>query len=134
MYQKWPDFHEKEIGFIEQRELFDLLCDLNGAPPPVIDSDDLLENPFEMVKLWCEAVGITFIPEALSWEPGPRDEVSWWDGGAFHENLKNSDGLKKQPRKVVSLEESPKRVKEVYETIRPHYEHLESHRIILKNE
>ena len=43
-------------------------------------------------------------------------------------------GLKKQPRKVVSLEESPKRVKEVYETIRPHYEHLESHRIILKND
>ena len=54
--------------------------------------------------------------------------------GDHFTNLKNSDGLKKQPRKVVSLEESPKRVKEVYETIRPHYEHLESHRIILKNE
>ena len=133
MHEKWPDFHEREVGFIEQRKLFDHLCELDGNPPPVIDSDDLLENPFEMVELWCEAVGRSFIPQALSWAPGPRDEVSWWDGGSFHENLRKSDGLKKQPRKVVSLEESPKRVKEVYENIRPHYEHLASHRIILKN-
>ena len=55
--------------------------------PPVIDSDDLLENPFEMVKLWCDAVGITFLPEALSWEPGSRDEVSWWAVSYTHLTL-----------------------------------------------
>ena len=133
MYEKWPDFHEKEIGFIEQRQLFDHLCELDGNPPPVIDSDDLLENPFEMVKLWCEAVDISFIPKALSWTPGPRDEVSWWDGGSFHENLRKSDGLKKQPRKEISIEDAPERVKEVYQVVRPHYEHLAKHRIASKN-
>ena len=129
LYQKWPDFHEKEVGFLEQRQLFDYLCDRDGKPPPVIDSDDLLEDPPGMVELWCDAVGIKFIPEALTWKPGPRKEVSWWDGGSFHENLKKSNGLKKQPLETVDFEESPDRVKEVYEIVRPHYEHLVSHRI-----
>ena len=40
VYDKWPDFDELEIGFPEQRALFDLLTALHGTPPPVNDSDD----------------------------------------------------------------------------------------------
>ncbi len=92
MFDKWPDFHEKEVGFAEQRALFDRICDRAGTPPPVLDSDDLLEDPHGLVEAWCDAVGIPFMADALSWEPGARDEVSWWDGGSFHANLRNSDG------------------------------------------
>ena len=49
MYRHWPDFLLKEVAFVEQRELFDRLCDRLGAPPPVIDSDDLLEDPHGIV-------------------------------------------------------------------------------------
>ena len=129
MYNKWPDFHEKEVGFEEQRELYDRLCDTHGAAPPVLDSDDLLEDPFRMVELWCISVGIPFMPEALSWEPGARDEVSWWDGGSFHANLRNSDGLKPQKRKYLEMDSLPDRVKEVYERALPHYEHLHANRL-----
>ncbi len=129
MYDKWPDFHEKEVGFPEQRALFDLLTDLNGAPPPVIDSDDLLEDPHSIVRLWSDAVGIPFIESALSWAPGARDEVSWWDGGSFHANLRNSDGLKPQKRRYVELAEAPDRVREVHARMKPHYDHLHQHRI-----
>ena len=129
MFNKWPDFHPKEVGFAEQRQLFDRLCDKHGAPPPVLDSDDLLEDPVAMVDVWCQAVGIPFIPEALSWEPGARDEVSWWDGGSFHANLRNSDGLKPQERKYIEIADAPDRVKEVYETVLPHYEALYEHRL-----
>ncbi|MEO1563881.1 MAG: sulfotransferase family protein [Pseudomonadota bacterium] len=129
MYDKWPDFDEKEVGFPEQRALFDLVTDIHGAPPPVIDSDDMLEDPQRMVALWCEAVGIPFVESALSWEPGARDEVSWWDGGSFHANLKNSDGLKPQKRKYVDIKETPTRVQEVHARMKPHYDHLFAHRI-----
>ena len=134
MFDKWPDFHEKEVGFAEQRELFDRLCDSTGTPPPVLDSDDLLEDPHGMVEAWCGAVGIPFMPEALSWEPGARDEVSWWDGGSFHANLRNSDGLKPQQRKYVDISDAPDRVKEIYANVLPHYEHLRRHRLGLKTE
>ena len=124
MYDKWPDFDEAEVGFTEQRDLFDRITAMTGQRPPVIDSDDLLEDPHTMVNRWCDSVNIPFIESALSWEPGARDEVSWWDGGSFHANLRNSDGLKPQKRRYVELADTPARVRDVHSRARPHYDHL----------
>ncbi len=130
MYHRWPDFHEKEVGFPEQRQLFDRVADRLGSAPPVIDSDDMLENPASLVEAWCAAVGIPFIESALRWEPGARDEVSWWDGGSFHANLRDSDGLKAQARsQYVAIDDMPDRVKSVYEKMMPHYQHLHQYRL-----
>lgn len=129
MFKHWPDFVLKEIAFVEQRQLFDRLSDKLGHVPPVIDSDDLLENPYGIVKVYCDAVGIAYIPEALSWDPGARDEVSWYDRGSWHENLRESDGLKPQPRRYLDISEMPDRVKAIYELVLPHYEHLHAHRL-----
>ena len=131
MFKHWPDFHITETGFKEQRELFDIITERNGGnPPAVIDSDDVLADPDAVVRAWCEAVGIPFIKEALRWEPGPRDEVSWWDGGSFHELLRNSDGLKPQPRRDAKpVSEMPQRVQDVYAEVMPHYQHLYAHRL-----
>lgn len=129
MFKHWPDFVIKETGFAEQRELFDRLTERTGTPPPVIDSDDLLSDPHVMVEKWCQAVGIPFMPEALSWEPGARDEVSWWDGGSFHENLRNSDGLKAQAKTSIDLAQAPERVRAVVAELQPHYDHLYQHRL-----
>ncbi len=131
MHKRWPEFHIVETGFAAQRRLFDEVTQKAGRVPPVIDSDDLLTNPAGVVRAWCEAVGIDFIEEALSWSPGKRDEVSWWDGGSFHENLRNSDGLKPQPTKPVTLEDAAPRVKAVMPELMPHYTHMRQHRIIV---
>jgi len=131
MHAKWPDFHEGEVGFPEQRALFDLLWALNGAPPPVIDSDDLLEHPEQMTEAFCRAVGLEFLPDALQWEAGgDPSEHSWWDGGSFHANLAQSTGLKRQPRRYVELSDLPDRVKRVHRRMKPHYDRLHQHRII----
>ena len=62
IYDKWPDFDEGEVGFPEQCALFDLVTALEGGnPPPIVDSDDLLEDPATMTQLFCAAVGIPFI-------------------------------------------------------------------------
>jgi hypothetical protein len=66
---------------------------------------------------------------ALSWEPGGRDEVSWYDGGSWHSNLRDSDGLKAQPRRYIDISEAPDRVKEIYDIVLPHYQHLHAHRL-----
>ncbi|MDH3634170.1 MAG: sulfotransferase family protein [Gammaproteobacteria bacterium] len=129
MYKHWPDFVLKEIAFVEQRALFDRMTDKLGRPLPIIDSDDLLENPHGIVRAYCNAVGITYMEEALSWEPGQRDEVSWYDGGSWHANLRDSTGLKPQPRQYIDISETPDRVREIYETVLPHYQHLYQCRI-----
>ncbi len=130
MYNKWPDFHENEVGFPEQRQLFDMIGDKTGLPAPVIDSNDMLEDPHTIVRLWCEGVGIPFIEAALNWEPGARREVSWWDGGSFHANLRDSDGLKPQARhQYIDIGEAPSRVQVVYEKMMPHYEYMHRYRL-----
>ena len=130
MYNKWPDFDELEVGFPEQRALFDLIEALTGKTPPVVDSDDLLERPVEMTQAFCDAVGIPFIEEALSWEPGGDPSAhSWWDGGSFHANLAKSDGLKPQTRRYVEVADAPYRVQRVHRRMLPHYERLYAHRL-----
>jgi hypothetical protein len=126
-------FTRNEIGIDEQRQLFDLLCDKLGKNPVVIDSDDLLEDPASMVELYCAAIGVPFIAEALSWEPGSRSEVLWYDGddSIWHETLKNSNGLKAQARKTVEIDDLPTRLQDLYREFLPHYQHLHKHRLRL---
>ena len=129
-YARWPDFDELEVGNPEQRALFDLVSALNGKRPPVIDSDDLLEDPHGITAAFCDAVEIPFIPEALTWPAGgDQSEHSWWDGGSFHANLAQSTGLTPQPRKYIDLEDAPERVRRVYRRMMPHYQHLFDHRL-----
>lgn len=53
----------------------------------------------------------------MSWEPGDRAEVSWDDGGSWHANLRNTGGLKPQPRKYIDISEAPDRVREIYDIV-----------------
>ncbi|OED38781.1 hypothetical protein AB833_18125 [Chromatiales bacterium (ex Bugula neritina AB1)] len=129
IYDKWPDFDEGEVGFPEQRALFDLISALKGETPPVFDSGDLLENPPAMVAAFCQAVGIPFMPDALSWKPGADTALySWWDGGSFHQNLKASTGLVAQKRQYADLQSTPARVQQVHRRMKPHYERLYQYR------
>jgi hypothetical protein len=124
-----PDFDLAEIGIDKQRRLFEIVHSRTGEFPPVLDSDDLLEDPHRMVQIYCEAVNIPFIPEALSWQPGSRAEVSWYDQGSWHDALKNSDGLKPQPHQEIDMAEAPERVLEICDQVMPHYLHLHRHRL-----
>ncbi len=129
-HRNWSEFVTKEIGFDDQRRLFDRLCERDGKAPPVIDSDDLLEDPHGVVETYCEAMGITYMPEALSWEPGGREEVLWYDKqGVWHDTLKKSDGLKPQKTRPADISITPDWVQEMYEAFLPHYQHLWQHRL-----
>lgn len=129
--RNWEKFYPEEIGFDVLHTLFDSIAQRDGTPPPVIDSDDLLRDPHRMVQLWCEAIDIPFVPEALSWKPGARSEVSWYDKGSWHDTLRNSDGLKPQAVKSYDITTTPDWVQEMYEVFLPHYEHLHAHRLRL---
>ncbi len=123
-------FEAHEISFGPQQKLFDLLR-AQGQTPPVLDSDDLLENPEMMVRVYCDAIGIPFMPQALNWEPGARDDVLWYDGNddIWHASLRDSDGLKPMPRKHLDPSELPENLSGHYATFMGHYEALHAHRL-----
>ncbi len=133
--RNWSHFLPKEIGFDDQRRLFDRLCGRDSVAPPVIDSDDLLADPHGIVAAWCAALGIPFIPEALSWEPGARDEVLWYDKKEiWHDTLKKPDGLKPQKVKLADISKTPDWVQPMYREFLPHYEHMRAFKIAAARE
>ena len=117
--------------FDAQHRLFELLSDSTGVAPTVIDSDDLLSDPPKMVQAYCEAIGIPFIAEALSWEPGARDEVLWYDGNdnIWHASLRDSDGLKAQAPRSADPDSLPDYLRRHYDDFVWRYEALHKHRI-----
>ena len=97
----------------------------------VIDSDELLQNPQEVIKAYCDAVAIPFILKALSWEAGDRKQVSWFDGGSWHDYLKTSQGLKERKDKNYLAIEDNEHLTKAYEICLPFYEKLYQHRLVV---
>lgn len=88
-----PDLGRDEIGFARLFEIFAAVQAATGATPVVIDSDDLLDRPAETVRAYCAAVGIPFVAEALSWQPGMRSE--WRATSKWHASTSATAGFRR---------------------------------------
>ncbi|MFD3586371.1 sulfotransferase family protein [Streptomyces sp. NPDC058683] len=86
-----PDLGRDEIGFARLYEIFTAVQAATGTTPVVIDSDDLLDRPADTVRAYCEAVGIPFLPDALSWQPGMRSE--WQSTSKWHRSTSRTAGF-----------------------------------------
>ena len=130
LHHHWPDFTPEEVGFESLAGLFDRLTERDGVSPPVIASDDLLADPHATTKAYCQAIGIPYLPEALSWDAGEREEVSWYGEGTgpWHDNLRHSTGIKPQKSKYPPIEESAE-LMDVYQRCAPHYDALFAQRL-----
>jgi hypothetical protein len=57
----------------------------------VIDAADLMAAPAALIRAYCDAVSIPFMPAALSWRPGHRPE--WHATQRWHERAGASSGF-----------------------------------------
>ncbi len=73
-----PDAGLDDTGLPQQLRLYDAVCDKTGAPPPVVDSADVLRDPRAMLSALCDTIGIGFVDSMLSWPAGPRDSDGVW--------------------------------------------------------
>lgn len=90
--RKWPDFTSEEAGYEPLGRAYELVRDAHGSPPPVIDGDELATDPPGIIAAWCDAVGIPFMADALTWEPGVVEEwVRWQD---WYEGVADSTGFR----------------------------------------
>ncbi len=124
----WPDCTWDEVGFEALHRLFHRIADRDGAPPPVVRSADLVEQPAATASAYCHAVGIDFLPEALEWDPGDRSDVSWYGEGTgpWHDELRSSTGIRPSTKTYPPLSDVP-RLQEMYERATPLYEDMLRH-------
>lgn len=93
-YRLNPHLSRDEIGFAWVRELHDAV-EQAGNRTVVIDADDLVDQPEATVKAYCQAVGIPFLPGALSWPakvlPGWQRTLRWHADVAASEGIQRID-------------------------------------------
>lgn len=120
-----PDPTPEDLGFPQQRELFELVRDRTGRTPPVIDALDVLDDPERILGLLCDAVGVPFDRSMLSWEPGPRPTDGVW-AKHWYANVRRSTGFgPPRPR----TEPVPERFRDLHAVCREHYDLLAPHRL-----
>jgi len=115
-----------DLGFVQQRELFEREAQRLGATPPVIDAADILNEPGRMLGSLCAALGIPYTPAMLHWPAGRRATDGVW-APAWYQAVENSTGfaapaLKQAPALSAGL-------KRLADQAQPHYEALARYRL-----
>jgi hypothetical protein len=124
--QKRAEVTLADIGFVQQRELFEREADRLGHAPPVIASDDVLTDPRAALSALCAALDIPFSEKMLSWPAGKRDTDGVW-GAVWYEAVEKSTGFA-PPRAAVPLTLSDD-YQRIADAARPHYERLAAFKI-----
>ena len=127
LFAHWPDFSLVEAGYAEIYHLFEATQNYLGKVPPLIDSDDLVHKPEATVKAYCHAVGIPFLPQALTWEAKQQPELLQWE--SWHKQVQSSQGFKPtKPNNYVKIEDND-HLQQAYKYCLPYYEKLYEQRL-----
>jgi hypothetical protein len=124
--EKRVDVRLPDIGFAQQRELFETEAQRLGFPPPVVDAADILSDPARVLARLCAALGIEYTDAMLSWPPGRRATDGVWAPAWYHAVESSTGFLGSAPRSSPQL---PAHLARLEEQARPHYDALARFRL-----
>lgn len=113
------------LGYAKLRRYFEREAERLGRAPPVVDAGDLLADPAGVLRALCAALGITWDPAMLSWEPGPRASDGIWSAH-WYGAVERSSGFAPPPLAPPELDPGGRAVAEACRT---DYEALAAHRL-----
>ena len=116
----------EEFGMDRQAEFFEREADRLGKPPPVIDANDVLNDPKNILAKLCLALGIAWDPAMLSWQPGRRETDGPW-APHWYGVVEKSTSFGPPERDPVEL---PADAQRLADRCRPYYERLAAFRIV----
>ena len=119
-------FDVNEVAYVELLDIAKMVKD-SGNDVIVVDADDLLAKPQEVMGKWCEMVGIEFHPDKMiTWEPVKPKTWEKWEG--WHDDAAKSAGFK-APVHGDEGDELPDFVKGALKDFMPLYLELYEQRI-----
>ena len=119
-----PEVNMEDIGIQKQWELFSYLLAKNEKPV-VVDSNDILKSPEKFLRKLCEALGIPFYTEMLTWPAGPKIEDGVW-AKHWYKNVHETTGFEKQTTSERIL---PEYLEPLYLESKVYYDKLFLHAI-----
>ena len=115
-----------DLGFVEQKRLFERACEHEGRIPLVIDAHDIREDPRRALSALCDGLKIGFDPAMLEWPPGPHEADGVW-GRHWYPAIWQSTGF--APPESGPPPELPADLQKLVDQAIPVYEYLHRHRI-----
>jgi hypothetical protein len=114
-----------DTGLPQQVEIFEWARESSGRVPPVVDAEDVLNQPRSTLSLLCEAVGVDFSPRMLRWPPGLRETDGVW-ARHWYKSVENSTGFRPYRPKPDPI---PPGMESLYADCLDHYRVLEPYRL-----
>ena len=115
----------EDLGFVQQCEIFDFVRERTDTIPPVIDADDVLKNPEQMLRALCDAISVGFDKAMLSWLPGLRDTDGIW-AKHWYDAVARSTSFEPYKPRGGNI---PELLRDVYARCKECYEKLYQHRL-----
>jgi Sulfotransferase domain len=115
----------EDLGFVQQAEIFEYIRATGQGVPPVIDAQDVQNNPRRLLGLLCDRLSIPFTDSMLSWPPGPRESDGVW-AKYWYQEVETSTSFRPYQTRSGELPES---LAEVHRRCREYYEQLYEHRL-----
>lgn len=81
----WGSFDPSEMGYMEQKDLFDYVVRRYKQTPIVVNSQDLVKYPKAVLQKYCELVNVQFKESMKNWKPKKFAQFDKWTG--WHEYL-----------------------------------------------
>lgn len=125
-YAMNPQVTVEEIGLRQLSEIHDCVAALDENPV-IVDADDLEDDPDGTINAYCQALGLKFIPEAMTWESEQKQEWEIWKD--WHQDAAKSTGIVKNMETFEVTVENSDHLKAYYEDQLPYYRALYERRI-----
>ncbi|MCG8698343.1 MAG: hypothetical protein MI922_09850 [Bacteroidales bacterium] len=116
----------EEIGIGQLHGVFKAVDSL-GLNTIIVDADDLEDDPDGTMKAYCDAVGIPFIQDAMTWEIGHQKEWDIWED--WHKDAAQTTGIQKNVETFVVTVDNNDHLRSFYDHQMPYYEVLFDQRL-----
>eukprot|EP01084_Bolivina_argentea_P184643 318456_1 len=130
----WDHVVTEEIGFKELYLMYDFVVHTLHQPTIIIDADDLLQCPQQILIKYCAFVGLEYSDCMLDWtDDYKRKEDAPWDfvSPSWISDVKTTTGFRKKDKKHHPNIKYPKYISDAIQEALPFYEKLRMERIRL---
>ena len=105
------------LGYIQQVEIIKYLEKEKGITPPILDANDILQNPRAVLRKLCKKIGISFTDRMLFWSKGEKEYDGVW-GSYWYHRVNRSTGFAPYKEKKIDLD---KNLIAIYDKCIEHY-------------
>ena len=111
----------KELGYPQQFEIVQFLQKSNRKFT-IIETEDLLNDPKNILSNWCKNINIDFVQSMLSWKKGVHQyDGIWWE--YWYDNVIKTTGFLNYQKKDISIEN---KYVSIYNESMEYYNYLKS--------